>query len=188
MKTLNELNPVLTTGAYLIYVRSHGFLARGIHFFMRLYALRYGRIYRKPVNHADIMVDGIVCGAQYPVSIAQPFEKYYNDGSSRTLYIYRLETGYPSDVCKNVMLLKAQGLPYDVLNLWDFIAKLFTGKWMGHTKHFAEKKVYCIELAHMIMRWFKCKKLMDKSDWDNDPEQSRQWAIDNLELVGEYSI
>jgi hypothetical protein len=40
----------------------------------------------------------------------------------------------------------------------------------------------------MIMRQMQCTQLMDESDWDNDPEGSRQWAINNLELVGVYKL
>lgn len=187
MKTLAELNPALQSGAYLIYVRSYGFLARQIQFWMRLYVLRFRRIWRKPVNHTDVMVNGIVCGAKFPVSVCAPFEEYYNDGKKCRIVVYRINPGVEPSM--GIITLKYHaGIPYDLKNFIDFMYKFFTGKWKGRTGDQAAKKVYCIELSHMIMRELLCSPLMDESDWDNDPEGSRQWAIDNLELVGVYNL
>lgn len=188
MKTLREIDIMLEFGAYIIYVRSSNFVAKGIHFFMRLFALRFNRVWRKPVNHSDIMVNGWVCGAQSPVSRCKSFEEYYHDNKPRTLFIYRLEPTMDLTSAKQLLLTEGTGVPYDYKNFIDFIWKLFTGKWRGHTGVHAEKRMYCIELSHYLMRKMYCKKIMDSSDWDNDPEQSRQWSIDNLEFVGEYKI
>lgn len=187
MKTLAEINPGLQVGAYLIYVRSYGFLARCIHFWMRLYVLRFRRIWRKPVNHTDVMVNGYVCGAQFPVSVCAPFEEYYNDGKKRTLVVYKINPWVSTS--EAIITLKFHaGMPYDLKNFLDFMYKFFAGRWRGRTGDQAAKKVYCIELSHMIMRQMQCTQLMDESDWDNDPEGSRQWAINNLELVGVYKL
>jgi hypothetical protein len=188
MTTLNELNPALDHGAYIIYVRSENILAKWIHFFMRLYALRFNRIWRKPVNHSDIMIAGWVCGSQFPVSRSRTFEGYYNDGKSRELFIYRIEPQKDISSAKLDLFIYGTGVPYDYKNFYDFIYKLFTGRWRGRTGKEAEKRMYCIELSHYLMRKMDCKCIMDGSDWDNDPEQSRQWAMDNLEFIGSYKI
>ena len=167
---------------YLVYVRGKGFMPRAIQFFMRLYALRFNRVWRKPVNHADIVYSGLAWG-----SIAHGFlPRTVDIYKGVTIYPFRLETNKTQKEIIDI-LERYKYRPYDFKNFIDFIVKLFTGKWTGHTRQYAEAKLFCIEAVHMIMDELGISPSL-KDAWDNDPEESRQWAIDNLDPVTRKEI
>lgn len=175
------IKPILNKNkTYLVYVRSKNFLARGIQFFMRLYALRFkGRPWRKPVNHADIVHHGLVWGSVAQGFYPRTIEHSWNKATK--LYVYELEPKVsPKEIDK--VLQNYLGRPYDAKNFIDFIVKLAIGRWTGHTKHHAEKKLYCIEAVHKVMEDIGIEPVLENA-WDNDPEESRLWAEKNLKLV-----
>ena len=79
----------------------------------------------------------------------------------------------------NNVLEKYKYRRYDFKNFIDFIVKFFTGKWTGHTGEHADKALYCIESVHRVMEDIGVEPVLQDA-WDNDPEESRQWAKENL--------
>jgi len=169
---------------YLVYVRSSNFVARMIQFFMRLYALKFNRIWRKPVNHADIVYKGVVWGTTahgfLPRSKREAWDK------ATELWVYKPEiTANAEEVL--AVLHRYQYRPYDFMNFWDFIVKLFTGEWRGKRGFAAEARLFCIEAVHMVLDDLGVSTSLHAA-WDNDPEESRQWAIDNLEFIEKIKL
>lgn len=179
-----EFEELTKSGDYLILVRGRRFLSRGIQFFMRLYALRFNRVWRKAVNHSDFMTSGIVTGAKAKGIVVDPWHKYYK--SPVTLFVYKVDA---SKSRKEVfeIIKKYEGIPYDVKNFIDFIWKFISGRWTGHTGRFAKEKLYCIEHTSIILEEIGVENTL-VNFWDNDPEELRQWAIDNLDYVGKYEV
>lgn len=163
---------------YLVYVRGTKFISRGIQFFMRLYAIRFKRDWRKPVNHADIVHAGHIWGSQAEGFVSRPLY----DGWKKTsmLIAYELEPSMDVDQISDV-LRTYRYRRYDFKNFIDFIVKLFTGRWSGHTKNHADKALYCIESVHRVMEDIGVEPVLEGA-WDNDPEESREWAKNNLKL------
>ena len=171
-------------GLYLVYMHSSNFIARCIQLFMRLYAMRFNRVWRKPVNHADIVWKGIAWGTSakgfLPRGQKEAFRK------AKVLHVFALPRNVDDQKIFDV-LHKYQYRRYDFRNFWDFIVKLFTGHWKGKTGDDAESALYCIEAVHMVMDELGVTPTL-ADPWDNDPEESRQWAIDNLEFVEKIEI
>lgn len=163
---------------YIAYVRSRNFVARMIQFFMRLYALRFNRTWRKPVNHADIVYKGVAWGTTACGFLPRSKREAWDNA---TVWIYKLHTVYNAEEILAV-LHRYQYRPYDFMNFWDFIVKLFTGEWRGRRGFDAEARLFCIEAVHMIIDELGVEPSLVNA-WDNDPEESRQWAIDNLEFI-----
>jgi hypothetical protein len=150
-----------------------------IQFFMRLYALRFNRIWRKPVNHADICYKGVVWGTTARGFLPRAKKDAWEKASD--LWIFKVPTS--KDHAQIVGTLHAYcNRPYDFKNFWDFIVKLIIGRWKGKTGHRASQRLYCIEAVHIIIEILGDVAQLIGS-WDNDPEESRQWAIDNLEFI-----
>jgi len=167
---------------YLVYVRGTKFVSRGIQFFMRLYALRFNRKWRKPYNHADLVHKEQIWGSQAEGFINRPLTEGWEKASR--LAVFELEPKLNSKKIDSV-LEKYQYRRYDFKNFIDFIVKFFTGKWSGHTKEHADKALYCIESVHRVMEEIGVEPVLENA-WDNDPEESYQWALDNLKLYEEF--
>lgn len=178
----NTMKDNLNKGLYLVYVRSNNFVARGIQFFMRLYALRFKREWRKPVNHTDIMYNGIVWGSTAQGYLPREPEIAWDHATD--LFVYKLDTDKTKKEINNIFD-KYKYRRYDYKSFIDFIVKAFTGKWTGHTGSHAESKLYCIEGSHMVMNELGIEPKIEEP-WVIDPEQSRDWAIKNLEFIGKY--
>lgn len=179
---IQSLNPNKT---YLVYVRGTKFISRGIQFWMRLYALRFNRVWRKPVNHADIVHKCKVWGSQKEGFIQQTQDEAWSKKAIK-LFVFELDPRFSSEEIDHV-LARYEYRRYDFKNFIDFIVKFFTGKWRGKKGKAAEKALYCIESVHMVMEEIGIVPILEGA-WDNDPEESRQWAIDNLTFVESIDI
>ncbi len=117
------ITPLLHTDkTYLIYVRGTKFLSRGIQFFMRLYALRFNRKCRKPVNHADMVHGGFIWGSQKEGFISRPLSEGWTKASM--LIAYELDPKLSPKGIQNV-LEKYRYRRYDVKNFIDFFQNFF---------------------------------------------------------------
>jgi len=181
---IKETDMVPHDGLYLVYMRSSNFVARCIQFFMRLYALRFNRIWRKPVNHADIVWKGIAWGTTAKGFLPRGQQEAFR--KAKVLYVFALPRNVDDKKIFDV-LHKYQYRRYDYKNFWDFTVKLFTGRWKGKTGEAAERALYCIEAVHMVMDELEVIPALP-NPCDNDPEESRQWAIDNLEYFEKIEI
>jgi len=164
---------------YLVYMRSSNFTARCIQFFMRLYALRFNRIWRKPVNHTDILYNDEVWGTTAKGFLPRTQEEAWH--KAKQLIFFKLETDKNDEEILEI-LNRYKYRPYDFKNFWDFIVKLFTSKWPGKTGKDAEARLYCIEAVHMVMDELGIEPSLENA-WDNDPEESLTWALHNLKLT-----
>lgn len=180
-----EFKDLTTKGTYLIMVRGSGFMAKGIQFFMRLYALRFNRKWRKPYNHSDIMCHGRVTGAKKEGIVVKDWREYYEN---RSLEVEVYEIISNNSIAKiHKIFKKYQGTPYDFKNFIDFIWKFFTKEWRGRTHNRAKKRLYCIEHSSLILEDLGVAGTLYRF-WDNDPEELREWAENSLEFVGTFKI
>lgn len=136
-------------GIYIIMVKSYGALAKVIRFGMRVEQL-FKREKYVDLNHADILIDGMVSGAiKGGVANRTVNNSYLTDGKKRELYVFKVAVPRGKKVVLRDFCLDSDNKKYEVLNfLWHAIDILFH-KWKGKTGKAARKKVYCIEYAAM---------------------------------------
>lgn len=136
-------------GTYIVMVKSYSVLSKIIRFGMRVEQL-FKREKYVDLNHADILIDGMVSGAiAGGVANRTVNSSYLSDGKKRELYLFKVKVPKGKKVVLRDFCLDSDNKRYEVLNfLWHAIDILFH-KWFGKKGKAARKKVYCIEYAAM---------------------------------------
>lgn len=137
-------------GTYIVMVKSYSALAKVIRFGMRVEQFMKREKRYVDLNHADILIDGMVSGAiAGGVANRTVNSSYINDGKKRELYIFKVKVPKGKKASLRDFCLDSDKKKYEVLNfLWHAIDILFH-KWFGKKGNKATKRVYCIEYVAM---------------------------------------
>mgnify|MGYP001306962859 CR=1 FL=1 len=173
-------------GVYVVIVRSYGLLARLIRFGMRL-KLRKHNEKDTTVNHADIVIDGMVSGAiSSGVSNRTVNTAYIKDGKRRELYIFKVRTNRYRKQELRDFCLDCDNKKYEYLNfLWHAI-HILRDKWFGPTGKKAANRVYCIEYVAMGLN--KLYPNMIDKPWKLDPDDLFDLCKENFQLIEVINI
>lgn len=136
-----KVQDVPTEGVYISFVRSKNILARLIQFGMWLFQiLQMKRYPTKSFNHTDLIIDGLLVGAQKEGIIASSVAHIYSKGQSIELYKVPIKDEEEFQKLWE-FILETLGSKYEFSNFLYHAKKIFTGKWT--TKN--EDRFYCIE-------------------------------------------
>jgi len=129
-------------------IHTKNFSAKGIHFFMKLHCkLRKLNVPSVIYNHALFYDEklGEVYEASYPHVVKISIDEWNNIEKNKTAIIKTLDLNFTCSETNSIKkyLEKQVGKPYEIINFWWHILKVFTGKWYG-AKH--DKRHYCYEL------------------------------------------
>lgn len=157
----------------VIFVAGHGFLAKSIQWFMKIYRKKRGLPEAKVYNHVATVVN--LWG-----------EKYIAESAAKGVQIIPWADDYvrrqdclvkdwvdPFDEIEkrewSELAIKYALKPhkYDKLNFWYNMKSILLGKWTGPTGEKAEKKVYCSEYVAILMD--KVSGCFDGKTYDKTP-------------------
>lgn len=135
-----------TEGAYIVFVRSKGFLAKIIHFGMSLFqVLRLKKYPDKVFNHTDFLIDGWVSGAVGRGVTTESIAERYGNGQE--LRLFKIEPG-AGDISKLRNFIQEESpKKYQFDNFYNHAVKIFTGNWKGRTGDSAKDRYYCVEFC-----------------------------------------
>lgn len=142
---ITDYNNLPEEGIYIIGKISKTFLGRAIQFDMWLYQkfLLKRKHPRHSINHTDIMIDGMVWGAQADGFFPHSYKYIYGkDKKSPILLLFKLDLSNKQTKTLKSFLKDKEGTKYEFSNLFFHIWQLITGKWKGQTN---DKRFYCIE-------------------------------------------
>jgi hypothetical protein len=173
-------------GVYVIMVRSYGVIAKIIRFGMKVKMFLKGES-GDTVNHADVLVDGMVSG-----SIAEGVTNrtvntaYLNDGAKRELYVFKVRTNRYRKQDLHDFCLDCDNKKYEYLNfLWHAIY-ILKHKWFGKRGKKAENRVYCVEYVAMGLN--KLFPGMIAEPWRIDPDDLFNICKKNFQLIEVINI
>lgn len=137
------------------------FMARFIHVGMRTYCLLRG--IKQPdivYNHALMYHNGYVYEADYPRVKKIPLEKWQKIKKNKraTIKKYNLQLTQNQEFKIYVFLELQIGKPYELINFFWHMIKIFTGKWYGRHDN---KRLYCYELVIYAMNVIRMRDKID---------------------------
>ena len=157
----------------IVLVSGTSFLAKGIQLFMNIYRRKLDLPQRKLYNHVAVVVD--LYGELYVaeavgkgVQVIPNAEHYVLSQDCKVLTWFdpltpKEQTMFSREAIKYSLQLHR----YDVLNFFYQMKYIFTGKWRGPTGNKAERRVYCSELAAILMD--KIRGSFNGVTWDKNP-------------------
>ena len=136
-----------TTGAYIVFVRSKGILARAINLGMSLFqVLRLKQYPEKNFNHTAFLVNGWVTEALGRGITTRSIKEVYG-GKNKELKVFKVSDKREGLINLRNYVQKESDKKYDFINFWNHAVRIFTGKWNGKTKDDAKGRLYCIEFC-----------------------------------------
>lgn len=170
-------------GTYIVMVKSYSVLSKIIRFGMRVEQFIKREKY-VDLNHADIIIDGMVSGAiAEGVANRTVNSSYLSDGKKRELYVFKVKVPKGKKASLRDFCLDSDNKKYEVLNfLWHAFEILFS-KWFGKKGKAARKRVYCIEYAAMGIN--KLYPNLIKEPWLINPNDLYKLLIsdDKFQLI-----
>lgn len=141
----------------IILYHGRSWLSRQILKWMNIYRKRKGLRERPLYNHVSVVVS--IWGELYTVEavargvVMQPVEKSVAKVKfvKPKTWVNPLDRGEVRRFSKLGVQLATANIEYDVFNfLWQML-KILTGRWFGPTGAKARKRLYCSELAAVMM-------------------------------------
>lgn len=178
---------------YIFMIRSYGFLAKAIRFFMKIKQLATGKTTADICNHADIYVgNDLVVGAERRGVYPKTIKGMYFDGKKRTIYIYNVPLNSSLVSIIRTWSLEQAGKKYEFSNFINQIYRIlyivFRGreKWLGHRGIGAQKKYFCSEFVSTAI----CQARPDFSitPWDDDPMDLKELCESKLVFIKKISF
>lgn len=168
-------------GTYVIITRSYGFLAKIIRFGMRVDMFLRNKK-GVTVNHADLLIDGMVSGAVATgVENRTVNSSYLSDGKRKDLYVFKVRINKNKKEELRDFCLDSDKKKYEYLNfLWHTI-EILRHKWLGKRGKAAEKRVYCIEYVAMGLN--KVFPGLVEQPWRINPTDLYDLCMDKFQLV-----
>ena len=164
-------------GTYIIMVKSHNWLAKIIRFGMRLEQLLKREKY-VDLNHADILIDGMVSGAiKGGVANRTVNTSYLNDGKKRQLYLFKIKMPRGKKEIVRNFCLDSDDKRYEISNFFWHTLDILFHKWFGKTGIRSEKRVYCIEYAAMALN--KIYPNLVQTPWEMNPNELYKLCIND---------
>lgn len=157
----------------IILVHGGSFLAKGIQFFMNIYRSKQDLAKRKLYNHVAVVID--LYGQKYiaeavakGVQVIPDADKYVATRDCTVLtWVNPLTAKEKAELSREAAKYALEIHRYDVLNFPYQIKYIMTGKWRGPTGDKAERRIYCSELAAIVMD--KIRGSFDGQTWDKNP-------------------
>ena len=157
----------------VILVHSKKWLARQIQKWMNLYRIRKGLPTRKLFNHVAVVVDlygslHVVESIETGVNVKPDAKAYVDRQDCKVLtWVNPLSAREGSVFSKTAINYALTPHRYDFLNFWYQIRYIITGKWRGPVGENSTKRVYCSELAAIVMD--KTRGTFKGITWDKNP-------------------
>jgi len=157
----------------VILVHGGSFLARGIQFFMNIYRSKKGLPKRKLYNHVAVVID--LYGQQYiaeavakGVQVIPNASNYVASQDCKVLtWVKPLTAKEKAELSRAAAKYALENHRYDMLNFPYQIRYIFTGKWRGPTGDKANRRIYCSELAAILMDYVRGS--FNGVTWDKNP-------------------
>lgn len=168
-------------------VRSYGWLAKVIRFGMKLEMFIKGKQKDVTLNHADLLIDGMVSGAiKGGVSNRTVNTAYLSDGKKRDLYVFKVKIPKGKKEILRDFCLNSDNKKYEYLNFFWHAIKILKHKWFGKKGKSSEKRVYCIEYVGLGIN--KIYPGLIEKTWLINPTDLYNICVNKFQLVEVINI
>ena len=157
----------------IILVQGGSWIARQIQKWMNIYRRKRGLDQRKLYNHVAVVVD--LYGTLYVaeavakgIHVIPNARKYVDNNDVKLMeWVTPLSKLEGSVFSKEAIKYALEPHRYDFLNFWYQMKYILTGRWSGPTFEKSKKRIYCSELAAIVMD--KVRGSFKGRTWDKNP-------------------